>query len=221
MGTRATSGSCWTNGIPSPTLVDMYENLDGSPFDWNKVIPGFSAMTTDQESALFSDSTKVQKAYQNRDLRLQASVIIPYAKYTGASNVVYTLGWPYKGSAAPFRHIQNNWNANAIYVWRKFVSVGDESLLRENGPIDFAVIRLADVLLMYAEARTQHLAAEGLSYSLSADGRSLAQANNSPILEFTGRTLKTRRFQTRDYLWPIPQAEIDQNNLLPQNPGWE
>ena len=29
-----------------------------------------------------------------------------------------------------------------------------------------------------------------------------------------------RDFQQRDYLWPIPQAEMDLNKNLKQNPGW-
>ena len=30
------------NIVPSTTLVDMYENLDGSPFDWDDIFPGFN-----------------------------------------------------------------------------------------------------------------------------------------------------------------------------------
>jgi hypothetical protein len=273
LGTRATRGSCWTNGIPSPTLVDMYENIDGSPFNWDKVIPGFSSMTDDQKSVLFSEKSNVEKAYQNRDPRLQTSVIVPWAEYVGASNVTYKLAWPFKSAASPTFHIQHNWNANAIYVWRKFVAVGDESLLREAGPIDFPVIRFADVLLMFAEARNQRiaapdaevfsainkvrtraglpalqntsaaaptysatkadmtkriiqeraveLAAEGISYSDVRRWKIAEQVNNGPILEFIGKTLKTRVFQPRDYLWPIPQSEIDQNKAIVQNPGWQ
>ncbi|WP_165940188.1 RagB/SusD family nutrient uptake outer membrane protein [Dyadobacter psychrotolerans] len=273
LGTRATRGSCWTNGIPSPTLVDMYENIDGSPFNWDKVIPGFSSMTADQKSVLFSEKSNVEKAYQNRDPRLQTSVIVPWAEYVGASNVTYKLAWPFKSAASPTFHIQHNWNANAIYVWRKFVAVGDESLLREAGPIDFPVIRFADVLLMFAEARNRRiaapdaevfsainkvrtraglpalqntsaaaptysatkadmtkriiqeraveLAAEGVSYSDVRRWKIAEQVNNGPILEFTGKTLKTRVFQPRDYLWPIPQSEIDQNKAIVQNVGWQ
>jgi len=29
--------------VPSTTLVDMYENLDGSPFNWDDVFPGFNS----------------------------------------------------------------------------------------------------------------------------------------------------------------------------------
>ena len=31
----------------------------------------------------------------------------------------------------------------------------------------------------------------------------------------------TRVFrENRDYLWPIPQDEIDMNSAIKQNPGW-
>jgi len=38
---------------------------------------------------------------------------------------------------------------------------------------------------------------------------------------FTGKRMFTRVFrENRDYLWPIPQDEIDMNSAIKQNPGW-
>ncbi len=31
----------------------------------------------------------------------------------------------------------------------------------------------------------------------------------------------TKKFEERDYLWPVPAAEIDLNPLIEQNPGWQ
>jgi len=272
LGTRATRGSCWTNGVPSPTLIDSYEMSDGSAFDWDKIIPGYSTMSVAERDALFRNPDKVKPAYENRDPRLQQTVITPYASYVGTNNVTYKLAWPFVNDVSPNFDIRHNWNANALYLWRKFVSIGDESLMREDGPIDFPVIRLADVLLMYAEARNEHLGApdtevfnainqvrtragmpvlqltdaskptfvstkeemrqrirkeravelatEGLSFSDVRRWKIAKEVCNEPILEFTTRVLKNRVFRDRDYLWPIPQAEIDQNDKLEQNPGW-
>ena len=36
----------------------------------------------------------------------------------------------------------------------------------------------------------------------------------------TGNTLYVRKVTERDYLWPIPSVELDQNPALVQNPGW-
>jgi hypothetical protein len=272
LGTRATRGSCWTNGVPSPTLIDSYEMLDGSAFNWNAIIPGYATMSVAERDALFRSPDVIKKAYENRDPRLQQTIITPYAQYVGANNVTYTLAWPFVGDVSPNFHIRHNWNANALYLWRKFVSVGDESQLREHGPIDFPVIRLADVLLMFAEARNEllgapdaevfasinrvrtragmpelqnsnaglptfvdskesmrqrirheraiELATEGVSFSDVRRWKIASEVCNGPILEFTTRVLKTRVFKDRDYLWPIPQAEMDQNDQLTQNVGW-
>ena len=44
---------------------------------------------------------------------------------------------------------------------------------------------------------------------------------NRPELDFRLKPLFTRVFdQNRDYLWPIPGAEMDLNPQLTQNPGW-
>ena len=41
-GNKSTMRLIASNGIvPSTRLVDMYENLDGSPFDWDALLPGF------------------------------------------------------------------------------------------------------------------------------------------------------------------------------------
>ncbi len=87
------------NIVPSTTLVDMYENLDGSPFAWDDLFPGFSeggsqvrrdylSVAIDQgadyvTSTLNCDTTKVMDAYRLRDPRLNLNVITPYSHYLG------------------------------------------------------------------------------------------------------------------------------------------
>lgn len=44
---------------------------------------------------------------------------------------------------------------------------------------------------------------------------------NHDVLDFRGEKLFTRVFTEKDYLFPIPQAEIELNDKLTQNPGWE
>ncbi|MGV8091403.1 MAG: RagB/SusD family nutrient uptake outer membrane protein [Mangrovibacterium sp.] len=44
---------------------------------------------------------------------------------------------------------------------------------------------------------------------------------NHDVLDFRGEKLFTRKFESKYYLWPIPEAERDLNENLDQNPGWE
>lgn len=89
--------------VPSTTLVDMYENLDGSPFDWDSIFPGFNngdsqlrrkymSVAIDQGSTVVTstlecDTTKVMDAYRLRDPRLCLNVITPYSHYLGTDAV--------------------------------------------------------------------------------------------------------------------------------------
>lgn len=108
-GTRSSYGSCWDWYGPSNELVDLYENLDGSAFDWNTVIPGYTSMTPAQREVFFirnnatvselnaaaarganislylpiGNEARIAAAYSNRDPRLAQTVITPYSTYLG------------------------------------------------------------------------------------------------------------------------------------------
>jgi hypothetical protein len=140
---------------------------------------------------------------------------------------------------------------------------------REDTPINFPLIRYADVLLMLAEcyneqnkqddavdlinevrarvgmpginsgpawlaATTKDQVFERIKHEraveLAAEGHRFGDFKRWGLLEtlngkaekgFTGKTYYTKVVRERDYLWPIPQTEIDQNPNLTQNPGWE
>lgn len=181
-GTRSSFGSCWNTYLVSPNGVDLFENTDGSKFNWDDIIPGYSAMnararqvyfmrdnlTTAERTArqnLGADMTKylatgnearIVKAFQNRDPRLAASVITPYSTYNGVfSNLpaAVTSRFPYRAEAATNGDLRTDTQAEFFYLHRKFVYEGNAELLnRAFGPIDFPIIRFADVLLMWAEA---------------------------------------------------------------------
>src|SRR5690606_17074158 len=167
LGTRSTFGSCWNNGMPSTNLADMYENLDGSKFNWDDHFPGFNASNDVKKSVFISthtngvfnslpDTAKLGEIYRNRDPRMTESLVVPYS---------YQLGWNANaprqmqlvlatGVNENFGQIRNN-RGWMTYVWRKFVPEADLGGLlsdRAHTPINFPVIRLADVLLMLAEA---------------------------------------------------------------------
>lgn len=164
--------------VPSVKLVDMYENLDGTPFDWDTLFPGYSdggselrrkymCVAIDQGSTrvtdtLDCDTLKVADAYRNRDPRLSLNVITPYSHYLGTdagSNPMdkqFVLADPSKGGspmeAMAFMRNSEGWNS---YFWRKWIPTGNlDGYWGEYNrtPYEFPLIRLGDVILMLAEA---------------------------------------------------------------------
>ena len=181
-GTRSTFGSCWNTYLVSTDFVETYENADGSKFNWDDYIPGYNEMSPDARAVYFlrdgltetekeamakagadmskylpeGNEARIKKAYENRDPRLAASIITPYAEYDGANNsnaFTYTLRWPYRGydTAAPF-DLKTDTNNRFYYLFRKFVAEGPSEIPnRSYSPIDIPLIRYADVLLNLAE----------------------------------------------------------------------
>lgn len=178
-GNKSTMRLIASNAIvPSTTLVDMYENADGSEFDWDEQFPGFNdgdpqlrrsylCVAIDQgsttvTSTLDCDTTKVMDAYRLRDPRLCLNVITPYSHYLGTdagSNPMdkqFVLADPTKGGAPmeamAFIRNSEGWNS---YFWRKWIPTGNlDGYWGEYNrtPYEFPLIRLGDVLLMLAEA---------------------------------------------------------------------
>ncbi len=167
LGTRSTFGSCWNNGMPNTRLADMYENKDGTPFSWEDHFPGFTTSNAIKEqvftaahtSGTFTsipDTAKLGEIYRSRDPRMMQSLVVPYS---------FQLGWVANqprdmqlviapGTNETFGQIRNNrgWHT---YIWRKFVPEGNmngDLTARDHTPINFPMIRLADVMLMLAEA---------------------------------------------------------------------
>lgn len=170
MGTRSSFGSCWDNVTLATDFVDSYENLDGTPFNWDDWFPGFT--TNDEvkkEVFLLQNGSgylnperpaqldKLLLMYETRDPRMAATVILPYTHYLGwASNAEKDMEYliPASGSGNETNgsiRVNNSWK---IYLFRKFVATGNMGGLinnRADTPINFPLIRYADVLLMYAE----------------------------------------------------------------------
>ena len=164
--------------VPSVRLVDMYENADGSPFNWDDIFPGFSngdpqmrrrcmsvainQGSTEVTDLLDCDTTLVMDAYRLRDPRLCLNVITPYSHYLGTdagSNPMdkqFVLADPTKGGAPmeamAFIRNSEGWNS---YFWRKWIPTGNlDGYWGEYNrtPYEFPLIRLGDVILMLAEA---------------------------------------------------------------------
>ncbi len=174
MGSRSSFGSCWNNVMVATSFVDSYEYKDGKPFNWNDIIPGFNESTTIKDqtfrATLNPEKTKVLsypaskdkllEMYQNRDPRMVTSVLLPYTMYKGwVSNAVKMCEYVVAvgtNETNGFIRVNNGWEC---YLWRKFVAEGnmDGGITdRAHTPINFPLIRYADVLLMLAECYNEN-----------------------------------------------------------------
>lgn len=174
LGTRAAFGGCWNNNMPTDILADMYEYKDGRPFSWDEIYPGFSAdrnlqkqifeaqLSADKKSVASypADKDKIRAIYENRDPRLEQSIITPYCHFLGCQGrtprtIEYVLA---VGANEANGFLRENLGHNNYY-WRKFVPEGDMDGILEDraySPVDFPLIRYADVLLMLAECYNEN-----------------------------------------------------------------
>lgn len=173
-------GLGWTNYVVNPRFVESYENADGSPFNWDDYIPGYSSMTPAARAVYFyrdglteaeynnavnngadmdkylenGNEARVRAAYTNRDPRLEASVVTPYSIYLGGISGTptdYTYRFPYRTLNAPTYDYATDITAMAYYTNRKFVGEGMEIIVNYS-PVDLPLIRYGQVLLWWAEA---------------------------------------------------------------------
>lgn len=171
LGSRSSFGSCWNNVEAATTFVDEFEWADGRPFDWEEVFPGYTTDSNLRKKIWFSELNSAKNAvieytpykeqllemYDKRDPRMQQQIILPYTHYIGwskakATDHEYVLA-DGMGIPADYGMIRTNDN-NDVYLWRKFVPEGDMNggiTNRSHTPINYAIVRYADVLLMQAE----------------------------------------------------------------------
>lgn len=215
--------------VPSTTLVDMYENVDGSPFDWDDIFPGFKngssetrremmSVAIDQGSTIVTstlkcDTTKVMDAYRKRDPRLCLNVITPYSHYLGTdagSNPMdkqFVLADASQGGAPmeamAFMRNSEGWNS---YFWRKWIPTGNlDGYWGEYNrtPYEFPLIRLGDVILMLAEAYNE----QGLTQQAVTEVNKIRERagmpglNSGPAWLAVGSTdeMRTRIYRERAF----------------------
>lgn len=171
MGTRESFGSCWNNVMAATSFVDSYEYRDGRPFNWDDWFPGlttdnnvkvatFRATLKDNKVTQYpAGKTKLLEMYELRDPRMKSTFILPYTRYNGwyanaPEDCEYVIA---KAVNSGNGYIRVNGNYEA-YLWRKFVpegNMGGAINNREDTPINFPLIRYADVLLMLAECQNE------------------------------------------------------------------
>ena len=232
---------------PSQNLVNDYEMLDGTPFDWN-------------------DPAKAAQPFENRDARLGATILMNMAPFKGKKVATYPEG----ADASP------NPNATKTgYYLRKFLN--EDVNIQTGGSSGGHVVplfRLAEIYLNYVEAlnecdptnpdialylnkvrnraslpnvsalsqeqmRTviQHERRVELAFeehrswdvrrwkiASSTLGAPLmgVQIERKPLGGYTYMPVKVeqRVFQPKMYWYPIPQSEVLKLKQWKQNNGW-
>lgn len=158
-GTRSSFGSCWNTYLVSPNGVDMFENIDGSKFNWDDIIPGYTAMAPAKREVYFfrngltaaeitaatnrgldmslylpaGNEARIKAAYENRDPRLKANVITPYSTYLGRPingvDQTFTSRWPARDENPPTNDLFTDTRSQFFYLYRKFVYEGSTQLI--------------------------------------------------------------------------------------------
>ena len=245
------SNSAGGQVVPIRALIDFYQAIDGKP------ISGADA------SPLYDPSP--DKMYDNRDPRLAATVLFPGASWDGR---IYDSRPIASNTTVDKINLQNVNAPVTGYNIRKYIDLTDKSD-RGNGGIDMILLRYADVLLMFAEAKIELGQADAAATAainqvrqragmppITAATREAVRYERRAELAFEGLRLfdirrwkiaetvmptpavvgidyvdggvtktarvpaSARSFPVRNYLWPIPQSEIDLNPKLKQNPGF-
>lgn len=138
-GSRLSAGV--SNEKPTQAMVDSYECIDG--------------LTIDQ-SPLFDP----QNPYDNRDPRLHMTVAVPGTIYMGFQFETHPDSlrvWNY--NVTPAIRVNNTDATNAFatftsYLWRKWMDIQDLNYTQDN-ELNITLMRYADLLLMYAEAKIE------------------------------------------------------------------
>ncbi|MCX2484429.1 RagB/SusD family nutrient uptake outer membrane protein [Pedobacter sp. MR2016-24] len=242
----------WSEITPIQSLVDEYECTDGN---------------TIATSPLYNAATP----FENRDPRLKLTIVVPGVVVNGTT-IDVTAPNSIDGLA------KNNASFTGYY-YKKYIPAVISGNYDNNSSNDIILLRYAEVLLNYAEAKVESGSIDQSVYNAINQVRQRAGVNMPAItaakastqaelrtiirrerrVEFplednrffdirrwkiaetvmngsvygilnnfnTDRAdygshvlVEKRSFKTRDYLFAIPQNDLDQNKNLVQNPGW-
>jgi len=132
----------YTVEVPTQSMVDSYEASDGLPID---------------ESAIYKPS----KTFENRDPRLKASIVTPQSVWAGFIFESHPDSLTYRfadgtlaGANMDCRKVK--WPAAFCgYNWKKYNDEEAAKIKQTWSEIDFSLLRYAEVLLTYAEAKIE------------------------------------------------------------------
>lgn len=132
----------WGGNVPLQNLVDDYEMMDGTPFNWD-------------------DPEKANAPYENRDPRFYESILFNGAPYRDREVETFIPG------GRDSKDGPSNWNTSKSgYYMRKFIN--EELPIRNPwavaGTQNWIYFRYAEVLLNYAEAQNEAVGPDASVY---------------------------------------------------------
>lgn len=175
IGNQSTFGFGWNNVLPSVNLVDSYELKNGKTFNWDDFIPNYNENVEVRKEVFIATLSEDKKTivaypkyyhellamYDERDPRMQQTIILPYTHYLAGNPNVHDSEFIFADGALDangFPVVGRYGFPYVCYLYRKFVPEGDmngqltQKSDRLYTPINFPLIRYADVLLMLAES---------------------------------------------------------------------
>jgi hypothetical protein len=135
------NGLGYSNKLPTQSVVDAFECTDGLTID---------------KSPIYDPA----KPFANRDPRLGFTIALPgsvYYNYQFETNKDSLQCWNYNTSPAirvPNQDAVNAFATATGYCWRKYVDITDK-VDPANSEINVILIRYAEILLIYAEAKIE------------------------------------------------------------------
>jgi starch-binding outer membrane protein, SusD/RagB family len=139
-GSRNHNG--YSTNVPTQSMIDSYEAIDGKPID---------------ESAVYNP----KQPFANRDPRMSASIILPGTVWAGQIFESHPDSTRLRRADGVILGNNNNcrkviWPAAFCgYLWKKYTIQEYQAINQIWSDVDFILIRLAEVLLTYAEAKIE------------------------------------------------------------------
>lgn len=222
-------GEGWTNFIVNPAFVDGFENADGSKFNWDDVIPGYNSMPSKARRVFFlrdhitdaeyqaaeaagadmskylpeGNEARIYQAYENRDPRLNMTVITPYHQFFGGMlnrEEYFTSRFPFRD--ASLGDMKTDIAAMFYYVCRKYVLEGMQTPYYYSY-CDYSIIRYAEVLIDLAECLNEQgktdEAVSVINQVRARAGAALLNDASKPATKVTGKDDMRVRIQNEHY----------------------
>ena len=140
-GVNTRMGKGYSSKVPNQALIDSYLCIDGLPID---------------QSPLYNP----KKPFENRDPRMYETCVVPgmiFAGYQFESHKDSLLCWNYNTNPPTRVANQDATNPYATfsgYCWKKYTDMEDPNYLNRSNTA-FLLLRYAEVLLTYAEAKIE------------------------------------------------------------------
>lgn len=162
-GNRSCLGPGDIVSVGDPVFIDTYQLKDtGEKFDW--AVYGIDLSLSENalrnsQNAFWNDKSEVNRMFNTRDPRLDATFIRPWSTYVGFKNGEGDVTYEYRPStfsgSSSFPRFLTDARSRDVYAWRKFVPTSNQCPIRRNSPIDIPIMRYADLLLLFAEAKNE------------------------------------------------------------------